>query len=676
MKKITFFILFVLVSQITSFCEKPYNVILLEAPSEIDFNVWKNELKGRGIIVSHSFPPAGALLVSESDVIPQLYGIEETLKTKIYFDLPTGEDEKRIKKTIEGNILFNAQKKLLKIDEKCEEENLSDGFPLINDFFIPVFEEGLIDEPLGSCSSTYLKYSGSEYLLGDVSVNVILPESNGATDPSTEDWNATLETNVTNEIVEGLNELRNLYSLTTSLKPSVTYHYYYGRTDTRAQTQYEPINRNAAPSYNNCSSGEGLWACEILNNLGYSAYSGYTKAREFNGDARISDGTDWAFTIFVVNSLNDTDGKFPDGRFAYAWLGGPWIVMTYDNDGWAISQMNKVVKHEAGHIFYALDEYSLSNCNCTEYSGYINYDNQNCQNSCSSNVSCMMRDNALAVCNYTKGQIGWGDSDSDSIPDPVDINPETTLTPYSPDPTTNTNLTYNGSASIQKLTNNNIYNYQCDINILTISNVQYRVDYGSWQNATPSDGSFNSANENYTFSVTLSPGTHTIETRAIDLLGQSDTSYASNTVTVISSSPPGVPNGISGNAMTASKVDNLGNTINISWDNGCSGQNYSIIVGGGSGLPLSYNGVYQVDIVNSVCAIGNSGSFSWNNTINPQIDPKGFYWWILVATDSSQNTEGSWGKNNGNIERTGPSTNGSSGICGITNKDLSNSCGQ
>ncbi|NMB98742.1 MAG: hypothetical protein GYA35_00505, partial [Thermoanaerobaculaceae bacterium] len=571
---------------------------------------------------------------------------------------------------------WNAQRALLKVDGKCEDTELPQGLPLINDLFIPEIERSESGEPLGSCTSTSLKYSGSEYLLGNVSVNVILPESNGATDPSTEDWNATLETNVQNEIVEGLNELRNLYTLTTSLKPSFTYHYYLGRTDTRARTQYEPINRNAAPSYNNCSSGEGLWACEILNNLGYSSYSGYTKAREFNGDARIADGTDWAFTIFVINSYNDTDGKFPDGWFGYAWLGGPWVVMTYDNDGWNISQMNKVVKHETGHIFYAFDEYSGSGCNCTEVSGYVNYSNQNCQNSCSSNVNCMMRDNYNAVCSYTKGQIGWGDSDSDTIPDPIDINPETSLTAYSPDPTTNTNLTYNGTATIQKLTNQNVYNYQCDINILTIANVQYRVDGGSWQNATPSDGSFNSATENYTFTVTLSGGTHTIETRAVDELGQTDTSYASDTVTVNVSTPPGVPNGVSGGAMTSVKSDVLGNTINLSWDNGCTGQSYSLVVGPGSGLPTNYSGTYTVDIPSCVCGMGGGNSYTWNNSLNPQLDPKGFYWWIVVATNSAGTTEGSWGKNSGNVERTGPGTNGSSGKCAVTNKDTSNTCGQ
>ena len=591
--------------------------------------------------------------------------------------MPSLEDEKRLRSSVEGNLLFNSFKILLNPDEKCDEEEYLKGEPLINDALIPLIESES-DQPLGTCNSTSLKYSGSEYMLGNISVNVILPESNGAIDASTENWTSVLETNVSGEITEGLNELRNLYTLYSSLKPSLTYHYYFGRTDSRAQTSYEPINRNAAPSYNNCSSGEGLWACEIFDKLGYSSFSGYYKAREFNGDTRNSDGTDWTYTIFVVNSLNDSDGKFPDNYFGYAWVGGPWVVMTYDNDGWGISNMNKVVKHESGHIFYALDEYSNSPCTCEQVAGYINYQNQNCDKSCSSNVSCMMRDNVTSVCSYTKGQIGWGDLDSDTIPDPLDINPETTLTPYSPDPTTNTNLTYTGTATIQKLTNNNIYNYKCDINILTIANVQYRVDGGSWQNATPSDGSFNSSSENYTFTTgTLSNGTHTIETRAIDEVGQIDSSFASDTVTVNApSNPPGVPNGVSGSAMKAVKTDTSGNTINLTWDNSCAASNYSIVVGGGSGLPTSYSGTYTVSTSLGVCNLGSGSSYTWNNTINPSNDTAKFYWFLIVATDSGKTTEGSWGKNSGNIERKGSGTNGSSGQCSITNKNVSNSCGQ
>lgn len=655
----------------------PYSygeIFLLEAPGDMAFRIWEDELNSKGIILAHSFPPAGGILILDYDYTPNINEAIEISGTKVYIDLPYGEDEKRICSTQEGNILYNVFKRFLGLQEIKEEFPEKLGAPLINDFFIPEIDKA---ENFGSCSSPYLKYSGSEYLLGKVSVNVILPESNGAIDPSTENWNSTLETTVITEIIEGLDELRNLYTNTASLKPVFTYHNFFGRTDTRAQTSYEPINRNAAPSYNNCTTGEGLWACEILNKLGYSAFSGYTKALEFNGNTRNADGTDWAFTIFVANSVADADGRFLDSHFAYAWVGGPWIVMTYDNDNWGISNMNKVVKHETGHIFYADDEYSVSGCTCTHNSGYINYQDQNCQNSCSSNVSCMMRDNVNSTCYYTKGQTGWGDLDSDSIPDPVDIAPQTTLTPYSPDPTTNTNLTFNGTSTIQKNPNQNYYGYRCDINILKIANVQYRVNSGSWNSATPSDGSFNSSEENYTFTIgPLTPGTYTIETRAVDGAGQADSSYASDTVTVILSGPPGVQNGQTGTPMRATKITSSGSQIYLTWDNSCAGENYSIVTGPGSGLPSSYSGIYTVSSSSGYCSMGNVSSFTWSNSIDPNLDPKKFYWFLIVSTNSTRTTEGSWGKNTGGVERTGPGSSGSSGQCSVSSKSLTNTCGQ
>ena len=657
---------------------EPAGVYLLEAPQDVPFNIWRSGLEAKGIRLAHAYPPAGGLVIVDEDYRPELLSLEESPGTRIYSESPYGIDEERIRATTEGNILWNAHRKLLGLDEACAQIDLPKGQPLIDDAFAP---PPIDEEFLGSCSSTSLKYSGTEYLLGNVSVNVILPESNGAIDTQTENWNSTRETSVTSEITEGLNDLRTLYGATlpAAIKPSFTYHYYLGRTNALAQTSYEPITRSAAPVFNDCTTGEGLWACEILNKLGYSAFTGYAKAREFNGDTRISDGTDWAFTIFVVDSENDADGKFADGRFGYAWLGGPWVMMTYDNDGWGITRLNYVTRHESCHINYALDEYTSSGCVCTTLPGYVNYQDQNCKNACSSSVTCVMDDNAAAICYYTKGQIGWGDLDSDNIPDPVDILPETTLTAYSPDPTTNTTLTFNGTSTIQKNTNNNVYNYKCDMNILTIANVQYRVDGGSWFSATPSDGSFNSGSENYTMTIgPLSGGTHTIDTRAVDELGQTDGTVASDTVTINVSGPPGVQNGVSGTAMTATPLDPIATLISINWDNSCAAANYSLVGGPGSGLPTSYGGPYLTNPALGICTIGTGSNFVWGGVPDPlAIDPATrFIWWLVVATDAGQAVEGAWGKNSGGLERNGLGVNGSSGQCAVVNKDLSNACGQ
>ncbi len=95
-----------------------------------------------------------------------------------------------------------------------------------------------------------------------------------------------------------------------------------------------------------------------MSNLGYTTGDYLEKVYAYKNDLRNQYQTDWAFTIFVVDSSADLDGKFADGKyFAYAYLGGPFMVMTYDNNGWGIEDMDRVTAHETGHIFMAGDQY-------------------------------------------------------------------------------------------------------------------------------------------------------------------------------------------------------------------------------------------------------------------------------------------------------------------------------
>ena len=122
---------------------------------------------------------------------------------------------------------------------------------------------------------------------------------------------------------------------------------------------------------------------------------------------------DQAFSIFVVSDVNDADHKFSNGYFAYSYLGGPFQVMTYNNDGYTPTNMDAVCSHETGHIFHSLDEYNqpgYQSCLCTDsYNGCVN---NNCMNKCVDNVCCIMRGQTApytnnCVCDCTKGQIGW-----------------------------------------------------------------------------------------------------------------------------------------------------------------------------------------------------------------------------------------------------------------------------
>ena len=62
--------------------------------------------------------------------------------------------------------------------------------------------------------------------------------------------------------------------------------------------------------------------------------------------------TDWGYCAFFT--------KYPVGHFAYAYLGGPYLVMQYAIDGWGPNNIDRVFAHETCHIFNAPDDYAAS----------------------------------------------------------------------------------------------------------------------------------------------------------------------------------------------------------------------------------------------------------------------------------------------------------------------------
>lgn len=362
-------------------------------------------------------------------------------------------------------------------------------------------------------------YQTSDYMAGSVAVGIVLVESNGVTDPSTENWTESEKQLVFSEIVAALNWW-------AQLEPRANLSFVYDdHFSTPLPTNVEPITR---PYYH-----QQYWIADAMAALGYTASSYFTRVRDYNNALRTAYQTDWAFTIFVVDSSADADNRFSDSYFAYAYLGGPFTVMTYGNNGYGPYNMDAVAAHEIGHIFFALDQYYSAYQNCTRRSGYLNVENQNSQyGGCASNVASIMRGQtspywANAIDTYAAGQIGWRDSDTDNILDPLDTSLPVTISSQSQN---GNSVTINGTANIIPYPSPSHTN----VTINTLTNIQYRFNAGPWQPAIADDGAFNSTAEDYHFtSNSLSPGLHALQVAAFDSAGNVSAQYATATIAVL-----------------------------------------------------------------------------------------------------------------------------------------------
>ena len=143
---------------------------------------------------------------------------------------------------------------------------------------------------------------------------------------------------------------------------------------------------------------EGLWRDPAMAALGYAAnWSGVTSYVEH---LRTSLATQWTYCAYFT--------KYPLSWFAYASIGGPRLVMAYDNDGWGPDNIDRVFAHETGHIFGCPDEYAASGCTCGGSWGRFGTPNSNCQNCApGGGVSCIMKQNDYTYCSATPSHLGW-----------------------------------------------------------------------------------------------------------------------------------------------------------------------------------------------------------------------------------------------------------------------------
>ncbi len=141
--------------------------------------------------------------------------------------------------------------------------------------------------------------------------------------------------------------------------------------------------------------------------------------------------------------------------------------------------------------------------------------------------------------------------------------------------------------------------------------------------------------------------------------------------------PPAVPDGRNGLPIEIEKLDLAGSQLRLLWDpSPCSGDaDHHIIFGTGLDFPTAIGNPFNVG--GGVCDMGGLAPFDWNGVPDPGvIDPTTRLLWFLILADDDLATEGGWGQDGQFVERVGPALGGSSGTCGITDKDVSNECGQ
>jgi hypothetical protein len=391
---------------------------------------------------------------------------------------------------------------------------------LVNDSFLAPAPRGLLaasTDPVPGFDET------SEYMIGRVAVGVVLPESDGSLEPSTEDWSDQERSLVIGEIAAALD-----WWALREPRANLTF-VYDDAAGASVSTGYEPINHGLAD--------QRLWIGEVMTRMGYMNSWYYDQVRSYNNAMRDDLRTDWAFTVFVIDSSNDADNRFADGYFAYAYRGGPFCVITYGNDGYGPENMDAVVAHEVGHVFWALDQYASARQSCTKQSGYLGAENQNSEyGDCASDVPSIMRGQVApfqseAVDTYARGQIGWWDSDADGILDPVDTQLSVGEVLFEPDGDLPNAFRFTGA--IHDEPHPSPLRRPTIINV--VQGVSYRIDGGEWADAWPEDGNFDEYEESFTFETpSLATGQHVFEVAAVDSAGN----YVAEQVAEVTVSDP------------------------------------------------------------------------------------------------------------------------------------------
>jgi len=262
---------------------------------------------------------------------------------------------------------------------------------------------------------------------GTVVVSIVLPESNGAAEPSTEDWTETsiretqlkIQAALDNVVLAEPNaDLR--YIVHVESAPAA------GGLAGTVDSDYE-FGKHA--QWNDWE-GEQMVISHLLGKiLGHPVAPPdfFTASLEYTLSLRTRYQADAAYFIMVA-----PNGNYTAGLRAHAFINGPFTVLdtSYGSDTFT---------HEFGHIFGAADEYCPDACTPpTAMQGYLGIYNANAEyrfgpwggvaaGRGEAATSLMISNWPGTINGYTRGSWGWLDTDGDGVVEVRDTTPVSLL---------------------------------------------------------------------------------------------------------------------------------------------------------------------------------------------------------------------------------------------------------
>ncbi len=367
----------------------------------------------------------------------------------------------------------------------------------------------------------------TEYLLGDILVQVVYPESQGPAENWTDGALASAASGVT---------LALLYFQESYSYASIDF---LVRSIPRATTAMEPINYTR--------DNQHVWITDVMNNLGYPGdRTEYLDlVHQFNDEWRIKWRTDWVFTAFIVNSANNIPyHAFPytrNNKYGFGRLGGPYMVVPFPTGILGTLLFRPVFRHEMAYVFWAQYESVSSSDDCYDRSGYLNEKNWNRTKSygamgaaegCSKSHSpdpCLMNIKDVteylyegSPCEYTTRMLGLSDDNRNGVPDAVDAPPIIEFDPAGTETLFVDNLSLRFQAISIGVPNQNSRQSAATriSHALPIKDISYMVNNVGPIRLLPEDGVSDEATEDFTATLTsLMPGLTKVEVYARNTMG-------------------------------------------------------------------------------------------------------------------------------------------------------------